>query len=1281
VNRCLHILLFVALASARGNAVVGETERHVVLRAAGRADPWVGLGDGFELRAIDPELAAGRILAQGRGVPMSLATGDLDRDGVSDLVVGYRSGRGGLVAFHRGLVEAIFPVERSDASIHPFVEEAAVLELPFAPRWPGVGDFDADGDPDLLAGAPNEASLHLLLGDGRGGFPESRDVFLDGPVTALVIGPFGRKDGLPDVVVGVVGPSGPEVLVYGSPKGLFRGEPERFSAPEAASALVLAELTGDHLADLAIAAGSEVQVVHGRDVLPWVQDGPAPYATPLVIDRWTSPSAIVSLAAARSAVGRMDLAVLDEHGWLHVLCRDTGASGAGEWRELRQMRILPRAASHALDVLVPARISSREGDDLLIADRPGRRLRVFTLDTGESLATFDVEGLPEAVLPMRLNEDGQSDLVLLVEGHAVPVVAVTSPRATLTVDSTGESHDAALGDGVCGDVSGTCTLRAAIEEANAHPGADAIGFSVRSPTIAVTLGPLPAISDPVTIVGNAPGIPRIELDGSGAGASAAGLILAPGSSSSVVRSLVINRFSGVGLRVESADNRIENCYVGTDRSGLGTVAGNGGSGVLITGSAATGNVVGGASTAERNLISNNGAYGVEIAGGASGNTVAGNRIGTDPSGANSVVPNGLSGVWIRSGANGNAIGGATPLPGEAPGNVISGNSRSGVLVDANGSTVQGNLVGGDGALANALTGVVVAGSSNTIGGASVSLRNVVSGNLGSGIALGGSSLLLYELNLVQGNYIGTDVTGTSPLGNSGAGVRLSVGLSVPNRNHQIGGLADTPGAPPGNVISANGGDGISFFSFSVSDNVVAGNLIGTDNSGTVPLANGGNGIFIRGSGNTIGGSVPEARNVIAGFDFGGSESTGTSNGIEMEEAPANAITGNYIGTDITGTIGLGFSGNGVLIADAPNVAGPIEDNRIGGSSIAERNVIAANLGNGVRLSGANVTGNTVSGNLIGLDATGSGILGNIGNGVLVTGGAHGNRIGGETGSTPASCTGECNAIAYNSEAGVRVEVGSSVSNSIRANSIFRNGGLGIDLEPVGPTANDALDVDAGPNDLQNFPSIAVLAFDGASTTISGVLASAPNTTFVVDVFGNSEADPSGNGEGQTYLGTATVVTNSAGNGSFTLAAPGEHGLVSATATGPAGSTSEFGPVQVSPGEVLGVLVSKGPGTALTMAYTPACGATDHVAYVGSGGPGALNGPLAWTAAHCGLGVSGAASFDPGSPAAGTFLYFVIVGQDSEQEGSYGRNSAGAERPEAVGLGVCDQPRAVLPTCP
>jgi hypothetical protein len=121
-------------------------------------------------------------------------------------------------------------------------------------------------------------------------------------------------------------------------------------------------------------------------------------------------------------------------------------------------------------------------------------------------------------------------------------------------------------------------------------------------------------------------------------------------------------------------------------------------------------------------------------------------------------------------------------------------------------------------------------------------------------------------------------------------------------------------------------------------------------------------------------------------------------------------------------------------------------------------------------------------------------------------------------------------------------------------------------------------------------------------------------------------------------------------------------------------TSGAAPV---PGEVASILPSRGAGSAVDVTFAPTCGATDHAAFWGTG---PISGAPSWTAAACGLGTSGSASFDPGDPAPGEFFYFVIVGQDATREGSFGSSSAG-ERPEAQGVGSCDRPQVLGGGCP
>ena len=138
-----------------------------------------------------------------------------------------------------------------------------------------------------------------------------------------------------------------------------------------------------------------------------------------------------------------------------------------------------------------------------------------------------------------------------------------------------------------------------------------------------------------------------------------------------------------------------------------------------------------------------------------------------------------------------------------------------------------------------------------------------------------------------------------------------------------------------------------------------------------------------------------------------------------------------------------------------------------------------------------------------------------------------------------------------------------------------------------------------------------------------------------------------------------------------------------TATDPSGNTSEFSAAFSNPKEASpagDMFVIKGPGTSLQAFYTQACGATNHTVFLGIGTTIPLAG-LAWTSGFCSLGTTGVASFDPGDPLVGQFFYFVMVGQNASQEGSYGHSSGGAEEPEAIAVGLCDLPQSLIGTCP
>ncbi len=439
--------------------------------------------------------------------------------------------------------------------------------------------------------------------------------------------------------------------------------------------------------------------------------------------------------------------------------------------------------------------------------------------------------------------------------------------------------------------SGPGSLRQAILDANAAPGADLINFNIGGGGVQ-TIAPLsilPTITGPVTIDGTSQplyaGTPLIVLDGTSAGATADGLTITAGSST--VTGLAIDHFSGgrgIYLATLGGD-LVTACYLGTDATGMANAANS-------------------------------------------------------------------NDIWIASGNN--TIGGFTATPGTGAGNLIGGASNDGVIITGAGATsnvVRGNLVGlgsnGSTVLA-CRVGVETTSSAsgNLIGGddaadgsldGQVQARNVIvalatSGGFGIYLDSGG--------NQVQGNDIGTDRSGS--LAPSLPGSSNYAGIYTDGGPNTIGG--STAGA--GNVI-AGCGYGIFLRYSASSGSVVQGNFIGTNATGTAALPN-STGIWVTASNVTIGGTTPGARNVISG----------NSTGIEIDDydgaVQGNVVQGNYIGTDVTGTMAL------------PNVSGvniwtgyghTTTNNTIGGTAAGAGNLISGNTQNGVWISGSGATGN------------------------------------------------------------------------------------------------------------------------------------------------------------------------------------------------------------------------------------------------------------------------------------------------------------------------------------
>ena len=651
----------------------------------------------------------------------------------------------------------------------------------------------------------------------------------------------------------------------------------------------------------------------------------------------------------------------------------------------------------------------------------------------------------------------------------LPWLVVSTAANTFFVTKTDDT-----GGGFCDFF---CTLREAIDTANANPGADTIAFNIPGAGVhtITPLTPLPDITEAVTIDGytqtgasentlqvGSNAVLLIELDGTNLTFDGLKIL----TDSCTIRGLVINRVFFANLTLDGADNNtVEGNFIGTDPSGtvaLATV-----DGVVVT-NGSENNVIGGVTPAARNIIAGHRNGGVTIVGASNDNTILGNYIGTTKNGTAS-LGNRL-GVEIVLNSTGNVVGGIAV----GAGNLISGNTESGVQIrtfdgtpTSPNNSVQGNLIGTDAtgsvALPNESDGVVIDGEDgNLIGGATAGARNLISGNTVNGVHL----LAGAAGNTVQGNYVGLNALGTAGMGNGQNGIIMD-----DSPGNTIGGT--TAGAR--NVISGNAENGISLVS-GAADNTVQGNYIGIDALGASVIAN-GNGIFINEApGNTIGGSVAGSANVISGNLYGMQ--------VAGSGAAGNQIQGNRIGTDPTGVLPLPNSSFGIII-------GGVSDLTLGGSGGAG-NTIAFNGGDGV---------------IIGIDAIGVHISGN--------------------------------SFFGNTDLGINLAGGVEDANNV--------------------TANDVGDADAGANNLQNYPVINEIEVAGASRSVEGQLNSAANTDYVLDFYRSSDVDPSGFGEGETYLGALDVHTSALGeaNFSFPLESDAAGQFITATATDPDGNTSEF----------------------------------------------------------------------------------------------------------------------------
>ena len=207
----------------------------------------------------------------GAARPTTLASADFDVDGYPDLVSGYAAGDGGYLSFQRGNPESFAPtlpenVAATGESRFPvaFLPAAKVVPLPAAPDFIVTGDFDRDTNPDVVAARRGGQEIYLAAGDGDGGFAASRSISVPGRVTALAAGQIDLPDNLDDLAVGLENENGAALLVYEGQNGLADA-PLSYALPAAAQSLALGQLDDSLWSDIALLAGGQVSILHGRN--------------------------------------------------------------------------------------------------------------------------------------------------------------------------------------------------------------------------------------------------------------------------------------------------------------------------------------------------------------------------------------------------------------------------------------------------------------------------------------------------------------------------------------------------------------------------------------------------------------------------------------------------------------------------------------------------------------------------------------------------------------------------------------------------------------------------------------------------------------------------------------------------------------------------------------------------------------------------------------------------------------------------------------------------------
>ncbi|HEY1464868.1 MAG TPA: hypothetical protein VGF44_15740, partial [Terriglobales bacterium] len=499
-----------------------------------------------------------QLLMSGQAAPVSLASADFDEDGINDLAVGYSAPTGGLLVVHRGNIDAFAP--QSAASLKaigqsqfpaPFLKLGKTIELPVTPDFLATGSVDDQGKTGIVAGARNGHSLYIVVRNIKGDLTISRQIDVDGALTALTTANLNPDSPYSTILAGITTPSGDHLLVLEFRNSSFTPIAD-ILVPGAVTSIVSGDLYADHYSDLAVASAGQLLIVNGR-VIHEIRAGlRAPEFRPDPISLPVSASSLTTGSFLFDRDGRLQLAVLAADGSTHIITR-TNRDGRAFSREEILMR--RRAVRQGLpDPLVTRRdpnegwqvaesfpafgsssvagqspllfrthLSNGFGDDAMLLDSATGQLHVFAHGVTDlsgkqqtpahlSMA-LNGSGPVVAAISTRVNIDGRPGLVVLKQGQVAPEIMMPLPDPTFFVnrlDDPSPGTTAATCNNVSNaDTSSSCSLREAVLKANATAGTDTITLAAGTYTLTIARvngdntgahGGL-YINDSVTIVG------------------------------------------------------------------------------------------------------------------------------------------------------------------------------------------------------------------------------------------------------------------------------------------------------------------------------------------------------------------------------------------------------------------------------------------------------------------------------------------------------------------------------------------------------------------------------------------------------------------------------------------------------------------------------------------------------------------------------------------------------------------------------------------------------------